>query len=138
VNGLPLRTLLAGLIGFALAFCNQAKIESPRAAVGAAEFRATCSTSTVRTAPLPDLPRPDVQRPRCRKSKGRSDKWAWLWTVEGELEFETPTYRPPKAGTRLLFRLQTAGANPIGPASGARSGSPFTHSSQGTRTAREP
>jgi len=33
--------------------------------------------------------------------------------------------------------LQNAGANPIGPASGVRSGDHFPYSSNGTRTARE-
>jgi hypothetical protein len=76
VNRLPPRTPLAGPIGFAPAFCNEAKKESPRSAAIAAEFRAHARPQPSFTAPLPDLPRPDVQRPHCRKSKGRSDKWA--------------------------------------------------------------
>ena len=38
--------------------------------------------------------------PRRGRTSGRD------LTVEGELEFETPTYKPPKAGTLYLFRLQ--------------------------------
>jgi hypothetical protein len=64
-KGLPLRTLLARLIGFVAAFCN-----------------------------------------------------------EGE------------RGDSIFASSQNAGANPIGPASGVRSGNPFTNSSQGIWTAR--
>jgi hypothetical protein len=84
---------------------------------------------------LSDLPLSIAQRSRCRNAQGRSGSGA-VRTVEVELEFETPTDRPPKAGTRMVFPLHKAGANPIGPASGVHSGNPFPYSSKGTRTVR--
>jgi hypothetical protein len=50
VNGLPLRTPLAGLIGFAPAFCNDAKAKSPRAAAIAKEFRTRVRNSDMQAA----------------------------------------------------------------------------------------
>jgi hypothetical protein len=85
---------------------------------------------------LSDLPLSIAQRSRCRNAQGRSGSGA-VRTVEVELEFETPTDKPPKAGTRYLSRLQKAVPNFDRPAGGVHSGSHCSYSSQGTRTARE-
>jgi len=99
-NGLPLRTPPAGLIGFANAFCNEAKAGSPRAAAIAKEFRAHARPQPFLHARLSDLPRPVgsgsvIAIPRRGRTSGA------VRTVEGEHVLETLTSKPPKAGTRI-------------------------------------
>jgi hypothetical protein len=102
-KGLPLRTLLARLIGFVAAFCNEGE-GGVAACRGQCEgVSSTCSPSTVKSRPLPDLPRPIAQRPLCRTSKGRSGGGA-VRTVEVELEFETPSHWPRNAATLSSLR----------------------------------
>jgi hypothetical protein len=135
VNGLPLRTPLADLKKFATAFCKEAKTSRRVPRPLRRSFEHMLALNRQVTPACPTFPA--QWRSGCVVVIPRGGRGAGLLrTVGVEFEFETPTDKPPKAGTRLLFRLQKAGANPIRPASRVRGGNPFPYSSQGILTAR--
>jgi len=136
-NGLPLRTPPAGLIGFASAVYKRNTKRVPAFGGLHVGVSNSSSTSTVQSdAHLSDLPLDLGQRGRCASGRGRSGSGA-VRTVEVEHVARNSVALAAERGDSIFASLQTAGANPIGPASGVRSGDHFPYSSNGTRTARE-
>jgi len=142
---------LAGLFTFAIAVCEEAKEDSPRAAAiaaeakptaaeakpTAAEFRPQADLNRPKTRPLvrPPLEIAEARLPRIREG-GRTSGAAL-----GRLRSACGRNSAASAaagGDWILFRSQTAVASVNRPASGSRIGDALSYSSQRRRTARKP
>ena len=105
VNGLPMRTPPAGLIGFAPSFCKRNSKRVPAFGGLSVGVSNSSSFSTLRTAPLPDLSWELRQRSRCLLCAGGRTSGRDL-TVEGEHVLETPPQWPRHAATLSSLRCR--------------------------------
>ena len=111
-------------------FLLQATKESPPSAADAKDFRAHARPQPSEATPACPTSRAEFTAAALPKFPGGGRTSGAVRTVEVEPEFETPTVWPPKAATRLFFRLQKAFANIVRPASGVRSANAFAYSSK--------